>query len=50
MTQFEPGTGQKRVRWPRAFRLRGAEPLEFTLVLPRIFNWKTAADNNRDMS
>jgi Flp pilus assembly protein TadG len=127
MTQFEPGTGQKSVRRPRAFRLRGAEPLEFTLVLlpllamvtvlldtswavfakatlqravrigvrggtggsgpaagstsavtdvstsstgdqsgnimrvsvrncslvplpPAIFNWKTAADNNRDMS
>jgi hypothetical protein len=30
--------------------LKGAEPLEFTLVPLRILNWKTAADNNRDMS
>ncbi len=32
MMQFEPGTGQKSVCRPRAFRLRGAEPLEFTLL------------------
>jgi Flp pilus assembly protein TadG len=35
MTQSEPepGTGQKSGRRPRGFRCRGAEPIEFTLVL-----------------
>ena len=33
MTQIEPQTARKSGRWPRAFRSRGAEPLEFTLVL-----------------
>jgi Flp pilus assembly protein TadG len=33
MTQIEPRTVQKSGRRSRAFRLRGAEPLEFTLVL-----------------
>ena len=33
MTQSEPGTGQKSGRRRRGFRCRGAEPLEFTLVL-----------------
>ena len=33
MTQIEPRTARKSGRRPRAFRSRGAEPLEFTLVL-----------------
>jgi Flp pilus assembly protein TadG len=33
MTQIEPQTARKSGRRPRAFRSRGAEPLEFTLVL-----------------
>ena len=33
MTQIEPQTARKNGRRPRAFRSRGAEPLEFTLVL-----------------
>jgi len=33
MTQIEPRTAKKSGRRPRAFRSRGAEPLEFTLVL-----------------
>ena len=33
MTQIEPQTAPKSGRRPRAFRSRGAEPLEFTLVL-----------------
>jgi Flp pilus assembly protein TadG len=33
MTQIEPQTARQSGRRPRAFRSRGAEPLEFTLVL-----------------
>jgi Flp pilus assembly protein TadG len=33
MTQIEPRAGQKSGRRSRAFRSKGAEPLEFTLVL-----------------
>jgi Flp pilus assembly protein TadG len=33
MTQIEPRAGQKSGRRSRVFRSRGAEPLEFTLVL-----------------